>query len=220
MLESGILGNHGDLWLAEQVNGQWTDPLFTGVSLGKVSGFVKHPPPAGRVSGKTAEELIKSDWLTVLLNDPSIRKRTVPGGFTDLEKIRLGLDINSNDEDGDGDADDIDPWPNAATRPLDENETVLAAVFEARYHFSDDSSPAIFYAPWDMKPFEMPGRVGPTIWVAKRSADLKLPLERCYERGVIFINMGEGRPDTRNPRSDGAKIIRREPWKSPLIAAA
>jgi len=204
LLTSGVLGNGNDLWFAEKVNGEWVHPLFTGVSTGKVSGFVKHPPPPPTIAGKTAEQLVHGDWLEALLNNEEIHRDTDHDGLTDLEEKRLGTSLDNRDTDGDGGPDSIDPWPNAAPRELNDDEQILAAVFEARFHFDKSAGTAIFYAPWNMKPFEMPGREGPTMWVpANHGDELTSPLEQCYQFGVAFV--GFANPDVE--RKSGSKEV-------------
>src|SRR5262249_52325690 len=83
------------------------------------------------------------------------------------------------------------PWPNAPLRKLSDAEQVLATAFEARYHFADGESPAIFFAEEDMKPFEMVGWAGPVIWkLNKDHRDWSHPLEWRYEQGVAFLRFG------------------------------
>ena len=198
LLQCGILGSAGDLWLAEKVDGKWINPLFSGVSLNGISRWVKNPPPEPKVGGKTAKELAAGAWFDILVNNAEIRRDSAGSGVTDLEKKRLGLDPSKKDADGDGDNDD--PWPNAAPRALTDAEQLLAAVFEARYHFDGSQGPALFTAPWDMKPFEMEGRNGPTLWVPYGTKhDWSTPLEQCYEQGVAFIGFGEQNQNATGP---------------------
>ncbi|MBS1703811.1 MAG: PQQ-like beta-propeller repeat protein [Armatimonadetes bacterium] len=189
LLTSGVLGSAGDLWLAEKVNGKWTNPLFTGVSLDGISRWVKNPPAEPKIAGKTAKELVKTDWVKLLVGNPELSKDSDHDGLTDLEEKRLGTDPHKADTDGDGDLDGVDPWPNVAKRTLTEDEKVLAAAFEARYHDSDSEGPALFYGPKGMKPFEMPGRRGTVMWAPENNERWTLPLEMCYEQGIGLINV-------------------------------
>ena len=199
LLQSGALGSFGDLWLAEQVDGQWTNPIFAGVSTAGVSNWAKPKPPEPTIGGKTAKQLVDGAWFDVLVNNAAIRKDTSGGGLTDLCKKRLGLELSKTDTDGDGDPDSVDPWPNAARSELGESEKVLAAAFEARYHFDNGEGPGLFFAPQGMKPFEMVGRRGPMIWVSASQGDWSLPLQQCYEQGVAFIRFGESSRDATKP---------------------
>ena len=188
LLTSGVLGSSGDLWLAEKVDGKWTHPRFTGVSTRGVSNWAKPKPPEPTFAGKTAKQLVDGAWFETLVGNPELSKDSDGDGLTDIEERRLGTDPTKSDTDGDGDPDGLDPWPNAKPRSLSDAEQLLAAVFEARYHFDESEGPALFFAPKDMKPFEMPGRSGPTMWVAEgANKDWELPIEQCYEQGVAFI---------------------------------
>ena len=192
LLQSDALGNYQDLWLAEKINGHWRHPLFSGVSLSPPYRWdSKLPLVEPKIDGKTGLQILAGDWLHLLINEAAIHRDTTGSGMTDIEKQRLGLNPATKDTDGDGESDDLDPWPNAASRPLTEAERVLSAVFEARYHFSDSDGVAVFEAPPNVKPFEMPGRTGPTIWLADHdSRKLETPLEQCFGNGVIFISFG------------------------------
>lgn len=204
LLKSGILGSRGDLWLAEKVNGVWIHPLFTGVSTDGISRWAKKPPPAPTFGGKTAAQLVAGAWFSTLVGNPALSKDSDGDGVTDIEELRLGTDPHKADSDGDGDRDDVDPWPNAPYRTdLSDAEQVLSAVFEARYHFEDGEGAEIFFAPPDMKPFEMPGRRGTMMWLSpKNRRDFTTPLERCYEQRVAFISFGENSQDQTKPWRD------------------
>lgn len=188
LLESGALGSSGDLWLVEKVDGKWANPLFTGVSSRGVSRWVQPKPAEPTVGGKTGPELAKSDWVYHLATNPDIRKDTDGDGLTDLVEVRLGTDLRKADTDGDGDSDAIDPWPNAAARPATEEEKVLAAVFDARYFLNLSDGPALIYLPKGMKPFEMTGRQGVSLWASRDDGKWSHPLERCYEQGIGLVN--------------------------------
>lgn len=186
LLQSGVLGSSGDLWLAEKVDGHWTHALFTGVTLSGRSrrkADANRPPP--EFDGKTAEELAKGAWFSVLVGNAELSKDTDGDGLTDIEEKRLGTDPAKADTDGDGDPDGIDPWPNAPNRTdLSDAEQVLAAAFEARYHFNDSEGAGIFTALPGIKPFEMPGRRGTMMWVGSGSTS---PLSDLWEQGAAFI---------------------------------
>ena len=190
LLESGALGNAGDLWLAEKVNNVWSSPLFTGVSTRGISRWVNPPRPDPKFAGKTAKELVSGAWFTTLVGNKELSKDSDNDGLTDIEEHRLGTNPFKADTDGDGVPDGIDPCPNAAPRPLSDAEQILAAAFEARYHFDNSEGPALLYAPKGLRPFEIVGRRGPVLWVTENPDTSKqwgLPLEQCYEYGVAFI---------------------------------
>lgn len=191
LLHIGVLGGGSDLWLAERVNGNWTNPWFLGVSSEGVSSWVEPPVKEPTILGETGATLEKSNWLELLQRDKTYTKDGDSDGLTDLAEWRLGTDAGKSDTDGDGDHDGVDPWPNAPGRPISDAERVLAAVFEAKYHQADNEWPAVFFAPKGMKPFEMVGWAGPVIWLEGSRARWSHPLEWCYQQGVAFIRFSE-----------------------------
>jgi outer membrane protein assembly factor BamB len=186
LLASGVIGSRGDLWLMEKVAGKWANPLFTGVSTEGVSRWAKDKPEP-KIGGKTGAELVKADWVAILADNAEIRRDTDGDGLTDLVEKRLETDSQKADTDGDGDSDSLDPWPNAARSAETEEEKVLAAVFEARYFLDPSEGPALVYLPPNMKPFEMPGRAGVSIWATGDGKKWSRPLEQSYEQGVGFV---------------------------------
>ncbi|HWD39289.1 MAG TPA: hypothetical protein VG944_10600, partial [Fimbriimonas sp.] len=206
LLMSAVLGNFQDLWLTENVNGKWVHPVFTGVAASnRRSSGPKDSTETLKFEGKTGSQLLATDWVKLLVGNPKLARRSNPTELTDLERTRLGLTGRTGDADGDGDPDAVDPWPNAPNRTLSDAEQVLAAAFEARFHFDHGEGPAVFEAPADMKPFEMVGRRGPTLWVAAKKGDAFGQLRSCFNHGTGFISFAE------NPR-DKAK-----PWEGRLI---
>lgn len=198
LLESGALGSSGDLWLVEKVDGEWANPVFTGVSSLGVSRWTEPKPAEPMVGGKTGAELAKSNWVSILATNAGIRTDLDGDGLTDLVEARLGTNPRKGDTDGDGDSDAIDPWPNAAAGPATDEEKVLAAVFDARYFLNRSAGPALVYVPKGMKPFEMPGRQGVSLWTPRSDEKWSLPLERCYGQGiglVTFIAENRAKPD-------------------------
>jgi hypothetical protein len=187
LLQSSVLGSHGDLWIAQKVDGHWVEPRFSGVSAQGVTGWAEPRPLEPTVGGKTGQQLAAGAWFDILPENPDLRRDSDGDALTDVAEQRLGTDPHNKDTDGDGDPDDIDPWPNAPQRELSDAEQVLATAFEARFHFADSESPAIFFAEEDMKPFEMVGWAGPVIWRSNVHKKWSLPLEWCYEQGVAFL---------------------------------
>ncbi|MCH8274827.1 MAG: PQQ-like beta-propeller repeat protein, partial [Armatimonadetes bacterium] len=202
LLQSGILASRGDLWIAEKVDGKWVRPLFSGVSRSGVSGWAEPRPPEPTVRGKMAKELVDGAWFDVLVGNPDLASDADGDGLTDVVEARLSTDPNKKDTDDDGDPDGVDPWPNAPRHSsLSDAEQVLAAAFEARYHFYGSEVPAIFFAPQGMEPFEMVGWRGPVVWHASEEHERwSTPLEWCYQQGVAFIGFrdygqqGDSRP--------------------------
>jgi len=208
LLESGAIGNYHDLWLAEKVDGQWVHPYFTAMSNGQ-SGRRRPDDKTSESTfeGKKVSELVAGAWFSTFVPNKAIRKDTDGDGLTDLVEARLGTDPKKADTDGDGDPDGVDPWPNAAPRELSDAEKVIAAAFEARYHFDQSEGADIFQAPEGCKPFELVGRRGPTLWA---EASPKKPefaqLMACYETGVGMIGVHGG-----NRQKKGAK------WEESVI---
>ncbi|HWD38329.1 MAG TPA: hypothetical protein VG944_05735 [Fimbriimonas sp.] len=200
LAQNGVLGNDGDLWLVEHVEGGWRNPLFTGVSITGGSSWAK-PSIEPTFAGKTAKELAAGAWKTVLIGNKALSLDSDGDGLTDIEETRLGTDPHLADTDGDGTPDAVDPWPNVSRGPQSEAEQVLAAAFEGRCALAKGEAiqgegPGLLFAPADMQPFEMPGHKGPIIWVTEDPKHRwSLPLEECYERGVAFISVG-GRENT------------------------
>ncbi len=197
LFESGVLGNSTDLWLVEKVDGRWINPLFTGTSTNSVSRWSKVPPPAPTIGGKNGKQLAAGDWVNILVGNPAISTDTDKDGLTDLEEKRLGTDPRRADTDGDGVLDGVDPWPNAAPRPLTETEAIVAAVYEARYHFDDSEGVAVLSMPKGTKPLEFVGRRGIVMFDENAGGPrFESSLEQCYEHGVAFISVSgvrEGR---------------------------
>lgn len=190
LFQSGALGDVGDLWLAEKIDGTWTNPRFLGVSTSKISGFVKPKPPEAKIAGMTAAELIKGDWVALARNS-EVTRDADGDGLTDLAERRLGSDPQRADSDRDGDRDEIDPWPNVSRRPETDAERLLAAAFEARFHESESDGASVFTSPQGVRSFEMPGRMGPTLWVTGQDSHWEVPLSQRYEHGVGLIGFQE-----------------------------
>lgn len=198
LIQSGALGNESDLWLALNENGVWTHALFTGVSTSGPSKWAEKEAIPQLFQGKTAKEL-EASWTKLLIGNPELSRDSDGDGLTDIEEARLQTDTRSADTDGDGLPDTVDPWPNAAGQPVSDAEMVLAAAFDSQFHFDTTEAAGIFTAPKDMKPFQMSGRRGPTIWLREDKHDFSTPLEQCYESGLVIIQFddlsrGKGKP--------------------------
>lgn len=189
LLQSGVLGDAGDLWLAEKLHGTWIHPLFTGLTIYYGRRFWSKAPAAPtepRIRGKTAKQLVDGAWFAALIGNADLSRDSDGDGLTDIVEGRLGTDPFKKDTDGDGVPDGIDPCPNAAPRPLSDAEKVLAAAYEARYHFDASEGPAVISYPAGLKPFEIVGRRGPVLWEPEQVQG-HTPLEQCYGNGVAMI---------------------------------
>lgn len=191
LAHSIMLGDSDDIWLVEKINGQWTNPLLTGIStwVGRRIAFRQDEDDEEHKSN--AKRQLEKNWVTILKSLSAIQKDSDHDGLTDLVEERLGTNPNKRDTDGDGTPDDVDPWPNAPSRPLSEEEAILAAVFEARFHNLEGEGSDVLGMPGGVKPFEMPGRSGPTLWSSEDDSEhLTTNLSGLYERGVGIIGLG------------------------------
>lgn len=190
LMSSSILGNYSDLFIARKNGGKWQRPVFLGVSGEPVSRWVKPTPPEPTVLGLTGKSLLTGKWIELIPSAEKFATDSDGDGYRDLEEARLGTDPKSADMDGDGDRDELDPFPNVARRPKTEDELALAAAYEARYHFFENSGPALLSVPSTQDAFEMTGWGGPVIVRAvKQERDWSHPLDRCYEYGVGMIGL-------------------------------
>lgn len=179
LLRSKIIGHHGDLWLVKKVAGKWAHPAFT--------GLISSPYDESSISDAT-RALLDGPWQQHLASNPDLFRDTDGDGLTDLVEDRLGTDAHNPDTDGDGAPDIVDPWPNALVRAdLTEAEQVLAAAYEAQFHFSAEDGAAVFYGQPGMRPFEMVGGPPVTIWQTRQAPRARTPLETCYPRGTAII---------------------------------
>jgi hypothetical protein len=103
--------------------------------------------------------------------------------LTDVVEARLGTDPRRADTDGDGVADAVDPCPNAAPRPLTDDEKIIAAAVRARFFEEDWSVPAVISVE-GIRPFELTGYPRALIWEQGRTQG---PLGKMYAGGVNVI---------------------------------
>lgn len=191
---SEALGDLGDLWIVQKVNGKWVNPTYTGMSISKrITGSVGVLIKRRKMGGLTAEQLLQSDWPSIIAKEKDIEKDSDHDGLTDLVEKQLGTDPTKKDTDGDGDADDVDPWPNAPFRNLSDEEQIVAAVFQARFREEGSEAPCLLFARPGVKPFEMQGRNAPTIWATQGWR--RHPLGKLFDKGVGFVEFG-GRRET------------------------
>jgi len=140
IVSSSVLGSFLDLWLLKSDGRKWKQAFFAG-SLTDSSDI-------------TIESMIDS------IDSTGIPKDSDKDGWTDLVEKRLGTDPNNKDTDGDGLIDSEDKNPLAIPRPLNEEEKVLRAAFEARYCFSSGDgykTPCLVDLPEGVQPFEFYG---------------------------------------------------------------
>ena len=193
LIRNGALANGKDLWIVEEVGGRWVRPYLTGAHLPGETSFGASDENK-KFYGKTAKELVEGAWFEVFVGNPEILLDSDEDGLTDLMETRLGTDHMKADTDGDGDNDLVDPWPDTVPREMNDTESVLAAVFGARYMFEGHAEPAIFSSEDVAVPFEMSGRLGPVLWRRNDDNSRRLhPLMSCYENGVAMIGFHEPR---------------------------
>ena len=194
LITSGALGNGGDLWLVEKSAGEWSRPVFTGLTLGYPGSSVSDLTP----EEKRVQELLDGPWSSALVGDREILQDSDGDGLTDLVERRLTTNPKLADTDGDGAGDATDPWPNAPWRDdLSDSEQVLAAAWEARFHFSPPGVGAfVFLAEPGMRPFEIAGGFAPVVWQEERGRKVRTPLEASFSRGVglLSFSLEAGKP--------------------------
>lgn len=211
LLKSGLLGSSEDLWLAEKVNGNWRHPRFTGLYKEREEDWREKP---NTIEGKTAKELIAGAWFDALVGNSALDRTSTGGGLTDIERARLCIKLEGSGKYLDGVPDDVDPWPNVPVRPLTNAEQVLAAAFEARYHFAKSYGVGIFKSVPGMAPFQMDGRGETTLWSDPQGLPCSTPkgsrvtptdVGGLYGQGVELIGFDDMDP------------VRRKPWQERLI---
>jgi outer membrane protein assembly factor BamB len=193
LVTNGVLANRNDLWVLELVGDKWTRPVFTGIAAKASDGPFQKKLGEG-LDGKTGAELASGAWKTVLVGRASLSIDSDRDGLTDLVEKRLGTKPDVADTDGDGRSDAVDAFPTVAPRPLTDEEEMLAAVYEAHYHFDMPVGPATLSMEGH-KPFEMPGRQGPVLW---DEAGPIVQLHEQYENGIALIGLSVSK-DPRTP---------------------
>lgn len=88
--------------------------------------------------------------------------------------------------------DSTDPCPNAAPRPRDDADKIIAASLDARYFLEDWGAPAILEA-GDRQPFELYGYSNVVIWKLRGR---RLPLDALHGGGVLTISFHSPRMDS------------------------
>jgi hypothetical protein len=192
LISSEILGAQSDWWIATYRGGKWSVPLFTGFRSDSHTFDNSSDQPAN-FQGISVRDLRDGKWVQAFGDDHSLADDADSDGLTDREEERLGTDLQDKDSDGDGLSDLKDGNPLAPKRELTEDEQILAAIFEARYHVQAEfggRQAAVFVAPTGAKPFELIGWMGPLIWSESRSTNLG----KCYGQGVGIIRF-DPRPD-------------------------
>jgi|GEM_PF-3662731 len=207
-----FMGSYTDLWFAEKINGKWSNPKFTGTNIAIEDGDSNEYLTSVKLEGRTADQLLKDNWSSILDGSVQLSLDSDNDGLTDIVEKRFGTDPQKPDTDGDGAKDSIDPWPNASFRELNDAEQVLNAAFEARHFLQSFSGIALFRTPEDAEPFEMIGRVGQTIWHKSGSGH---PLEYCFNQGIQFLGFTEMNDDKSLPWLD--RVIK---WNDDKTIAA
>ncbi|HET6383973.1 MAG TPA: PQQ-binding-like beta-propeller repeat protein [Armatimonadota bacterium] len=189
LFHSPILGNASDLFIVEKRANGWGRPLFTGAWTGWP--WYKNAPR--RFRGIPMPRLVAGEWIKLFPDDASLRRDSDGDGLTDLVEARLGTDPHRADTDGDGIPDAVDPCPNAAPRPLQDDEKVIAACIDARFFSQDWGVPAVLSVK-TVKPFELYGYSSPVLW---QQTGKPGPLDRFYGGGVNMLSFEY--PSTKAP---------------------
>jgi outer membrane protein assembly factor BamB len=150
LIQSPILGDPGDYWIARDDGKHWTSPTFTGASE---SDFAE-----ANWSGSSHQPSFPADWFARFVGNSALTKDSDGDGWTDLVEKRLGTDPRNPDTDGDGLRDSDDKNPLAAPRRINDTEQVLAAWFEAQLLFRPGRyQPCVADWPKNMRPCEVFG---------------------------------------------------------------
>jgi len=176
---SSVLGSFLDLWLLKSDGRKWNQAFFAG-SL-------------------TDPSEIDIETMIDVMDSIGISQDSDKDGWTDLVEKRLGTDPDNKDTDGDGLIDSEDKNPLAAPRPLNEEEKVLRAAFEARYCFSRGDgykTPCLIGLPEGVQPFEFYG----FNWVIiPQVKGTECPLAKyrslILHRGMAIVYFGRPRND-------------------------
>jgi hypothetical protein len=181
LFHSAVLGNIGDLFIAQKNGAAWQRPLFTGVWVNRTWD---HDPPK-QFHGIPIKKLVDSEWIKILPDDASLRKDSDGDGLTDIVERRLGTNPHKRDTDGDGVPDSVDPCPNGPVRALGDDEKIVAACIEARFFEEDWGTPALVNAA-GVKPFKVFGYRGLTIW---DEGPAQKELASVYSGGVNIVTV-------------------------------
>jgi hypothetical protein len=202
LFRSGVLGNYGDLFIAEKRGSHWARPIFTGVCIGAT---IKQPA-ASTFRGIPIDRLISTEWIRIFPDDESIRRDTDGDGLTDLVEQRLGTDPNRAHTYSDELSDATDPCPNAPLRTLGDTEKIIAACVEAKFYGDDllapagvGVAPALIFVP-GIQPFKLNGYPAPLLWETPDNAS---NLESLSPYGLNYIYFQY--PDMKQ-RADGEFI--------------
>ncbi len=196
LFHSGVLGSHGDLFIAEKRSGGWDKPVFVGVYTRDT--WSEKAPTEFR--GVAIKEFLESAWVKLLPDDAAIRKDADGDGLTDLAEKRLGTNVSDADTDHDGLGDAVDPCPNAAPRELGDKEKIIAACVEARFFCQDWETPAVIDVE-GLAPFEMYGYQQPLLWSVKGYSG---ELPRMYNTGMNSIGFSSAAREEGPPIAIGA----------------
>jgi hypothetical protein len=188
LFSSGVFGSQGDLYLSYKQGGKWKRPILLGVTTSTTHKGAQLLTAELRVFGYSAADLAKGRWTSLIAHYQELAKGTGNGGLSFIERRRLGLSLTSEDSNGNGIADEIDPFPTISGLPKSDEQKVLAAVFEARFHFEK------YPAPYLMDTGTIPAFVAPGCpnWVIVRSGELgNSDLKRFWDQGMGEISFGD-----------------------------
>jgi outer membrane protein assembly factor BamB len=198
-----ILGSRGDLWLVRHNGKRWTQPLFTGETLGTYGSFAD------------TSQRPKTDWLKVwferFVTNTNLRIDSDGDGWTNKIEARLSTNPYKADSDDDGLADGEDMNPLAAPRPLREAEQILYAAYEAIFWGRESEVARLLKLPVGIERFEVPS------WgwiVIPEEAGNKTPLGGLPGEGVSIVSYSRSTGDMTGisiGQEDEVGIIRLNP---------
>lgn len=189
LLECGVLGSRGDLWIIRHDGKRWTHPQFTGATyavpvLGK--------PEPRRFYGLSRHEMLAGGWVEKLIGNPELDRDSDGDGLTDLMEARLGTDPHHPDTDGDGIPDGKDRNPLASAVAESPGEKIVAAV--ANYELRVDGETGavcVIHVPRGLRPCNVTAGRG---LVLHEPYDAHLPLDDRYGEGVGFLSVSLPEP--------------------------
>jgi outer membrane protein assembly factor BamB len=189
LLECGILGSRGDLWIIRHDGKHWTHPQFTGATY--ATPVVQKPEPR-RFYGLTKHEMLAGGWVEKLVGNPELDRDSDADGLTDLAEQRLGTDPHNPDTDGDGIPDGKDRNPLASAVAESPGEKIVEAVADYELRGDGEIGPVcVIHVPRGLRPCVVTaGRNR----VLHELYEAHLPLDDRYGEGVGFLSVSLPEP--------------------------